>query len=545
MPSPALVADTLRTHRAGMLAWVVGGTVAMVGMSVTLAKEMREFPGGPKGLEASVMPGAQAMRPIRWPAEHLDTLGGYLTYHNILLFAFFLAVYGALQGARAIRGAEERHSLEVVLATGWSRTSVVRDRAIGFLISLAVITIGLALGVAWSMAAGGEPNLSGSFVTITATGLIALVAYAMTLLISQLTRTARAAAGIGVIVLTALYVATNVWEDLGAFGVVRFISPFYYANNSRALVPGHGLDSGSFAALLIMTVVLLALAAAAFQRRDYSCALWVRRAPERTITAAEVRVQRWWLRSIWRVTLLRGRLGLLAWALASAAFTAMYMSLEPTVLDSWALFEFMAPMIGGGPGTSPETLYTSFVAEIVSPVIAAYVITQAAAWVADLEQGRVEVYLSAPLTWSGLVRERLVALTVGVAVITVASVGSVAIGAVGVGSGFDSAGLVRLTAMCILLGLALGAIAAIAVAVTRSGIAVVCLALYVGAAYLFTLIAPVFGWPEWLSRLSIFDAVGHPYLETPSAAGLAVLLVLAIPGSLIAAAIAERTPKVP
>jgi hypothetical protein len=75
-------------------------------------------------------------------------------------------------------------------------------------------------------------------------------------------------------------------------------------------------------------------------------------------------------------------------------------------------------------------------------------------------------------------------------------------------------------------------------------VAVTVLAVYVGAAYLLTWMIPIFDWPDWLNRLSVFDAFGHPYQEWPGGASLLVLVVLAVPGSVIAARIAERTPKV-
>jgi len=43
-------------------------------------------------MAASIQAGAQVMRLLRWPAERLDTLGGYLTYHNVMLFVLFLFV---------------------------------------------------------------------------------------------------------------------------------------------------------------------------------------------------------------------------------------------------------------------------------------------------------------------------------------------------------------------------------------------------------------------------------------------------------------------
>lgn len=48
----------------------------------------------------------------------------------------------------------------------------------------------------------------------------------------------------------------------------------------------------------------------------------------------------------------------------------------------------------------------------------------------------------------------------------------------------------------------------------------------------------------WVSRLSVFGAFGHPYLEWPPLSGTLMLLVLAIPGGLVAAAMADHTPKV-
>jgi len=73
----------------------------MIIMGAALARERARFPGGPEARATSVMPGAEAMRLLRWPAERLDTLGGYLTYHNVTVFLLALSVYGAVQGANA------------------------------------------------------------------------------------------------------------------------------------------------------------------------------------------------------------------------------------------------------------------------------------------------------------------------------------------------------------------------------------------------------------------------------------------------------------
>ena len=237
---------------------------------------------------------------------------------------------------------------------------------------------------------------------MAAVGLCGFVAYALAVLVSQLVRTARSAAGVSVMILVALYVLTNVWEQIGPLGAVRFVSPFYYANFSRALVPGHGLDLGAMGVLILMAATLLTLATAAFLHRDYGAALWSRPAAEST-TGRVTGVQHWWLRTWWTANLAQHRWGLMSWTVTAAAFAALMMALQPAVMDAWAMFDFMAGIMGGGSGESPEFLYTSFAVEIVAPVLVGFVIAQAAGWVSDLEQGRVESVLSAPMSWTRLV----------------------------------------------------------------------------------------------------------------------------------------------
>lgn len=540
----ALAADTIHLHRVSATVWVLAGGLTMFGMALGVAAEMKDYPGGSRALAASVEAGAEALRVLRWPAERLDTVGGYLTYHNVILINLLLAVYGAVLGVRAVRGDEERHALEEVLATGVSRSAVVRDRSAGFAALVVLICLGLGLSTAAGVAAAGEPDLGGSLVTFATCGLVAMVGYALGLLVSQLTGSGRAASGVSAVVLVALYVVSNLGEDLGPLHALRFLSPFHYANSSRALVPGYGLDVAGTAALLAMSAVLVALAAVAFERRDYAAPLWTRRVPRRAQDRHAGMVPTTLLGTVWTSILRRGRFGLLAWAAGGAAITTMMASLQPAVMEVWATMGFLGELGGGRPGVSIESAYWSFAGEMISPVISAFVLTQAATWVADLEQGRVEMILAGPVSWTRLVLERLVALLTGVAVITAASIGALVLVAAAVGATLDAAGLGRLAAGCVLLGAALGSVAAVVVAVVRRPVAVTVMAVVIGASYLHSYLVPLFDWPDWLNRLSVFWAFGHPYLGWPPASGLAVLVLLAGPGALLAAALAERTPKV-
>lgn len=540
LPRHSLVTDTVRAHRVGIAVWAVGGSLAMYAIAAGFASEVARFAGGARAMAASMAAATEALRLLRWPADRLDTLGGYLTYHNVTLFVLFLSLYMGVQGARAVRGPETGGALALVLATGRSRVAVIRSRTAGALITLTLICAGVGLGLAVSMAAGGAPDTAGSLITAAAAGLCALPAYALGLLVSQLTESTRAAGGVTALVITGLYVFTNVWEKTGPLRAARFVSPFFYFSRSRALVPGYGFDLPAAAALLAMTGILLGAAAWAFQRRDYAAPLWAHRT-RRARPAGPV--QRPLLRTFWTATLVRERYGLLAWAAASALAMGLMAWLEPGVVDLWDRVRLIRNWIGTQPGHSPAAQYLSFAAEILAPIVAAFVITRAAAWVADFRQGRVEAILAGPVSWPRLAAERLAALLAGVAAITAGAIAGLAIGAAAVGAPLSGAGLLRLAAVTLLLGAALGAVAAVVVAWLPSGLAVTVLAVLVAASYLVTYLAQLFAWPDWAARLSVFGAFGRPYLGLPAAGGLAFLGAVAVLGTLLAAVVAARSPK--
>ena len=166
------------------------------------------------------------------------------------------------------------------------------------------------------------------------------------------------------------------------------------------------------------------------------------------------------------------------WAVSAAAFSSLMVVLEPTVMDAWDAFK---DYVGGGvsnAAASPQDQYLAFAGDVITPVVAAYVITQAAAWVADLEQGRVEVVLAAPVSWTRLVWERIAAVLFGTAVITIAGTTALAVGASRIGLALSAQGLGRLAVGCLLLGGAIGGVASVVVAVARSGPAIPVLAVF-------------------------------------------------------------------
>lgn len=538
-----LVVDSARSSRVSALVWALIGGFSMYAMAVSISKEMADFPGGAEALATSVTPAVEAMRFLRWPGEHLETLGGYLWYHNVPFLNVLLAVYGAIHGVRAVRGGEERHVVEEILATGTARRALVVDRAAGFAVTCLVIALGLGVGSALGLAQEGEPDTYGALVTGLMSGLVTFVGFGVGLLASQYMSSARAAAAAASGVLVGLHVATNMGEELGPVSVLRFVSPFHYANESRAMVPGRGLDLLATAGLVALGVGLLWAAASEFGRRDYAGARWSRREAEDE-RPGQGAIPTVLLGSVWAASLRRGAVGLLAWSVGASVVPVMFLIIRASVMDVWAQLEDYMAITGAGPTTSMDDTLWSMVGDLTMPVLAGYVLVQASGWVNDLAQGRVEMILAGPVSWSRLVLERWVGLVIGGLLVTLVSSAVFVVGAAAVGAPARADGVLRTIAMAGLFLGALGGVASVVVVTVRRAVAVTVLAVIVGLSYLLTLLAGILDWPGWVDRLSVFWAVGHPYLSWAPPSGLAVLVLLAVGGTGAAALAARRTAKV-
>lgn len=67
----------------------------------------------------------------------------------------------------------------------------------------------------------------------------------------------------------------------------------------------------------------------------------------------------------------------------------------------------------------------------------------------------------------------------------------------------------------ILFGAGFGAVAAIAVAWLRGHSAIVALCIFAVTSYLLVLFVPLFDWPSWIERLSVFGRSATPTWSCP------------------------------
>jgi hypothetical protein len=156
----------------------------------------------------------------------------------------------------------------------------------------------------------------------------------------------------------------------------------------------------------------------------------------------------------------------------------------------------------------------------------------------------VQLFLSTPMSWSGLVARRAIATFVGAELIVAFSVLVIVIGGISQNGIINFGGIIRVVVMLTLFILAFIALSSLLVGLLHGKNTTQIVSLYVGAAWLIGFMAPYLKWPEWLVRLSIFDAFGHPYVDWPTRTSFLLIIVMIIPGYIGTFLITERSAKV-
>jgi ABC-2 type transport system permease protein len=185
------------------------------------------------------------------------------------------AVYGPLViGAVAITsaaavtaGEEEDRILALVLAHPVTRARLViaKAAAIAALVAIVALSawVGLLIGVALGGGGIGVGHMAAFAVHLAFFGLaIGAVALALGAGTGRRTLATGVAAGVGVLG----WLINGFAPLVGALDWLKYLSPFYYYTGHDPLT--QGIDVGDLVVLGAVAVLLTALAAAAFERRD-------------------------------------------------------------------------------------------------------------------------------------------------------------------------------------------------------------------------------------------------------------------------------------
>jgi ABC-2 type transport system permease protein len=531
----------LRLQRTGMIAMAVLGPVGGLIQAVA-------FSSAAGTTEAARHAFGQQMTFLGHQISYLlplpvgvDTLAGYVQWRVYGAFSIVVLIWAVMSASGATRGDEERGLVEEWLGRGVGRVGYLGIRFLAFSLAATIFVVFAAAAVDAGAAGAGSPVDLGALVGVSAALLgLTLACYAISLVASQVVATRNAAAGLSAGVLLAMFFVNSFSRTLDSLRpFARLTSPFYYYDRVNPLAPGGGFDLPATLGLFAAAVILAGVAAWLMQRRDLGAPLIRRRAGTRPAVHDPSRNPMLGLPVL--SSLYEQRTGLIAWTLGSAAGAALFASLGRQIVDlasstSGGLRGYLA-LVGHG---DPYVVLTGFFwFGIFQLLLAVYAITQVARWAAEDNEGRLEMELSAPVPRWRVVVERAVALLVAMTLVIGVSSVSLYVEAHLVSINMPSSDLVLASVLLIPFGTSFAAIGAVlASRVPRASVAV--LGTIAGLSYLVVQVAPLFNWPDWVLKTSIFTLYGAPLSDGVKWDGLWEMLAICALGFGLATILMQR-----
>ncbi len=196
-----------------------------------------------------------------------DVPGGYVVGEVFNLIApLALVAYAVLTGASAVAGEEEHGTMDLLAAQPVTRRAILAEKTAGLGIALltAVVTFGAAAAVS-SAFFGIGVGAAGIVATCVHLFMLAATFGSLALAIGAATGRPSLAAGIAGVVAAISYV-TKAMLPIAGLDWWTPLSPWHYYAGSDPLLNGFSL--GHLLVLAVLTVGALAVAFAAFERRD-------------------------------------------------------------------------------------------------------------------------------------------------------------------------------------------------------------------------------------------------------------------------------------
>jgi ABC-2 type transport system permease protein len=499
---------SLRDYRVAILSWGIGlGLLMIVG-----------FVSATPAVLAAYISLVPLFRFLGSPFA-MQTPEGYITFRYLgTVVPLLLSFWPIMAGASLVRGEEERGTLDVLLATPRSRARLLLEKIVALLIALVLIAVLFALGAVAGEAGTHHIDVVRALLAGLNLSLLAFFFGMLALLLSQFTTSRAAAAGgaSGLLLLALLLVVVG-REVSGSW--VQYLSPFYYYNLNRPLLPGFNDAPVAALVLLIPSLLFAALSLALFARRDIGRAAfsWQRKTAngkhqvERSLSRAERGIS---TRSVSLHALFAQGWSSFWWLLGITAFCAAILWITPNFQGQFYKVVQQTPWLQqlffDTPTDTNAGVLGTLLFSFVPALVVVLALTQALKWSADLENGRLERIFSTPNSRPRILLERF---GVNVLVILLAPVLTwlaLLIGAqmlhMDVNQGrIAAASFSMLPPALITLGL----VYALAGRLRYPAVLGI-LSAYLALAYLEESLEGAIQMPSWLMSLSIFHLYGNP-----------------------------------
>ena len=519
---------TLRDYRIAILGWGIGMGLTIVSPMASVAALIST----PAQRAALASLAAQ----FAWNADPVaaGTVGGYATF-KIGVFIFLVCVWPLLAATRTLRGEEDRGSLDVLLSAPRSRTRVALEKIAA--IWVALLLIGLIVGLlayAGGKAFKAEFGIDGALLFGLDLALICMVIAGVALLISQFTRERGPAAGATGALLLVFIVVDMVHRVFPNTDWISRLSPIYYYNLSKPLIPSYGTSVGGMDLLLGLAGVLTGASVGLFARRDVGDAVQIPGLERRAAPASRaLPVGDMTLRSVYARSLGMIAMATFWWTLGFAAFSVwMIVAVEQlagrlnSLLASAPNSVAITILKNIGGGTKLNDLILGAMFELMPVLLMAFAVTQVNRWSADEDEGRLEIVLSTPQSRVAVMLGRFGALATATVVVGVVTLAAGTLAAALAGVSINNGNLAAATLGMIPLGLLIAAIGYLASGWLRTAADTGLLSFLLAAWFFISFVGPDLKWPDATLRLSAFYYYGTPLLHGLELGNIVLLVAL-------------------
>src|SRR5712692_3215456 len=539
---------TLRDFRIAILGWGAGMGLLLYAVLVAVPSLVAT----PQARASVVSLGSS----FAWIAEPiaLDTPGGYVTWKYGLAL-LLIAIWPLMACSRTLRGEEERGSLDALLSLPRGRVRVALEKLAAVWTALLAMGLLIALlAFAGGKSASADFGLGDALLLGLNVALICGVFGSLALLLSQFTQERRTASGLTGGLLLVFIVLDMVHRVIPGTEWLSRLSPVYYYNLSKPLVPAssygvpsssYGTNPGGMLVLLALCILLSGAAVWLFARRDVGGVValprWLR-LPERAARPEyALPVNAWSLRSVYTRSLGMIAVPAFWWTLGIAGFAGWMVVVveqtEATLATMYAGSPFLKVLVtkvGGGDIATNATILSAFFT-FLPLLLMAFAVTQANCWSADEEDGRLELVLSTPQSRVRVLLGRFAALTTATVMIGVLTLAATALASAATGLQLDGGNVAAATLSMIPLGLLVAAIGYLLSGWLRTAVDTGLLSFLLVIWFFISFIGPDLNWSDATLRLSAFYYYGTPLLH-----GLPLLNMLGVLAvSIVALALAS------
>jgi polyether ionophore transport system permease protein len=521
---------TVRDYRVAIIGWGIGMGLTIVSPMASVATLIST----PAQRAALAAVAAQ----FSWNADAaaVTTIGGYATF-KIGIFVFIACIWPLLAASRMLRGEEDRGSLDVLLSAPRSRVDIALQKVAAMWTAL--LLIGLISGV---IAYLGGVAFKADFTLVDGLlwgfnlALICMVFGGLALLISQFTQERGPAAGATAALLVLFIVLDMVHRIFPGAEWISRLSPIYYYNLSKSIIPSYGTSAAGLLAQLGMAAVLTGAAIWLFTRRDVRDVVqlpWNIRLSRPSASSKALPVGDWTLHSFYTRSLGQLAIPTFWWTLCFAAFAAWMIVAVHQLADKLNVLFTGGPSsltvqilrnIGGGT-TGLNGLLLGAMFELMPVLLMAFAVTQVAGWSSDEDDGRLELVLATPHSRAKVLLGRFAALATGTVIVGVVTLSVAWVSAAIGGVALDTTNLAEATLGMIPLGLLIAAIGYLASGWLRTAADTGLISFLLAAWFFISFVGPDLKWPDATLRLSAFYYYGTPLLHGLHFGDIAVVVI--------------------